>query len=232
MSVHSGKSRLRVGVLALQGAFREHRIMLERCGAEVTEIRRPLDPADSATAGLMALDGIVIPGGESTVIGKLLKEWGLFEALITCGEAGMPIYGSCAGLILLCRDIEGPDGALLDQPRLGLLDARARRNAFGRQLDSFETTLDVKGIASDFEAVFIRAPLIVEVAQRVDVLASVAAGSTEYPVAVRQGRLLATSFHPELTEDWRFHKAFLELCREWREEKRGLQKVSRSVSFD
>ena len=213
------KERLRVGVLALQGAFREHRAMLELCGAEVVEIRLPLDPSDAETAGLMALDGIVLPGGESTVIGKLLKEWGLFDALIACGRAGMPMYGSCAGLILLCRDIEGPDGEILDQPRLGLLDARARRNAFGRQLDSFETKLDVKGIAPDLEAVFIRAPLIAEVAPGVDVLASVPAGTTEYPVAVRQGRILATSFHPELTEDRRFHEAFLELCREWRKER-------------
>ena len=215
------KERLRVGVLALQGAFREHRAMLELCGAEVVEIRLPLDPSDAETAGLMQLDGIVLPGGESTVIGKLLKEWGLFDALIACGRAGMPMYGSCAGLILLCRDIEGPDGEILDQPRLGLLDARARRNAFGRQLDSFETKLDVKGIAPDLEAVFIRAPLIAEVAPGVDVLASVPAGTTEYPVAVRQGRILATSFHPELTEDRRFHEAFLELCREWRKERVG-----------
>jgi 5'-phosphate synthase pdxT subunit len=197
-------------------------MMLERCGAEVTEIRRPLDPADTTTAGLMALDGIVIPGGESTVIGKLMKEWGLFDALITCGKAGMPIYGSRAGLILLCRDIEGPEGEPLDQLRLGLLDARARRNAFGRQLDSFETKLDVKGIAPDLEAVFIRAPLIAEVAPGVEVLASVPAGSKAYPVAVRQGRIMATSFHPELTADRRFHEAFLKLCREWREERSGL----------
>ena len=220
-SCEERNSTLHVGVLALQGAFREHRTMLERCGAEVTEIRRPLDPADTTTAGLMALDGIVIPGGESTVIGKLMKEWGLFDALITCGKAGMPIYGSCAGLILLCRDIEGPEGERLDQPHLGLLDARARRNAFGRQLDSFETKLEVKGIGPDIEAVFIRAPLIAEVAPAVEVLAFVAAGPEEYPVAVRQGRVLATSFHPELTEDRRFHEAFLELCREWREENAG-----------
>ena len=215
VSGHCEKERLRVGVLALQGAFREHRAMLELCGAEVVEIRLPLDPADAETAGLMALDGIVLPGGESTVIGKLLKEWGLFDALIACGRAGMPMYGSCAGLILLSRDIEGPEGEALDQPRLGLLDARARRNAFGRQLDSFETKLDVKGIVPDLEAVFIRAPLIAEVYPGVEVLASVPVGSEEYPVAVRQGRILATSFHPELTADRRFHEAFLELCREW-----------------
>ena len=222
VSGQSEKERLRVGVLALQGAFREHRAMLELCGAEVVEIRLPLDPADAETAGLMALDGIVLPGGESTVIGKLLKEWGLFDALIACGRAGMPMYGSCAGLILLCREIEGPEGETLGQPRLGLLDARARRNAFGRQLDSFETKLDVKGIAPDLEAVFIRAPLIAEVAPGVEVLASVPSGSKEYPVAVRQGRILATSFHPELTADRRFHEAFLELCRAWREERMGL----------
>lgn len=217
VSGHREKGSLRVGVLALQGAFREHRAMLERCGAETVEIRLPLDPADTETAGLMGLDGIVLPGGESTVIGRLLKGWGLFDALIACGRAGMPIYGSCAGLILLSRDIEGPGGETLDQPRLGLLDVRTRRNAFGRQLDSFETRLDVAGIAPDLEAVFIRAPLIVDVGPEVEVLARVPVGQEGYPVAVRQGRIMATSFHPELTADRRFHEAFLKLCRERRE---------------
>ena len=109
------KERLRVGVLALQGAFREHRAMLELCGAEVVEIRLPLDPEDAETAGLMALDGIVLPGGESTVIGKLLKEWGLFDALIACGRAGMPMYGSCAGRPRPPQRLRPPAGQFRDE---------------------------------------------------------------------------------------------------------------------
>ena len=116
-------------------------------------------------------------------------------------------------MILLCKQIEGPDGALLDQPRLGLLDARVRRNAFGRQKDSFETSLPVKGLERELHAVFIRAPLIVSVGEGVDVLAEVREGETMRPVAVRQGNIVATSFHPELTEDRAFHRFFLEMCR-------------------
>ena len=207
---------LHIGVLALQGAFREHRQSLERCGAEVTEIRRPLDDSDAVFKGLDRLDGIVLPGGESTTMGKLLVDWSLRDAIMACGRAGMPIYGSCAGLILLCREIEGPDGLRMDQPRIGLLDARVRRNAFGRQVDSFETELNVKGVAEDLRAVFIRAPLIVETGPGVEVLAQVEREGRNYPVAVRQGHLLASSFHPELTPDLRFHQAFLSMCRSWR----------------
>ena len=207
---------LHIGVLALQGAFREHRQSLERCGAEVTEIRRPLDDSDAVFKGLDRLDGIVLPGGESTTMGKLLVDWSLRDAIMACGRAGMPIYGSCAGLILLCREIEGPDGLYMDQPRIGLLDARVRRNAFGRQVDSFETELNVKGVAEDLRAVFIRAPLIVETGPGVEVLAQVEREGRNYPVAVRQGHLLASSFHPELTPDLRFHQAFLSMCRTWR----------------
>ena len=207
---------LHIGVLALQGAFREHRQSLERCGAEVTEIRRPLDDSDAVFKGLDRLDGIVLPGGESTTMGKLLVDWALRDAIMACGRAGMPIYGSCAGLILLCREIEGPDGLCMDQPRIGLLDARVRRNAFGRQVDSFETELNVKGVAEDLRAVFIRAPLIVETGPGVEVLAQVEREGRNYPVAVRQGHLLASSFHPELTPDLRFHQAFLSMCRSWR----------------
>jgi 5'-phosphate synthase pdxT subunit len=206
-------SPLHIGVLALQGAFREHRWSLERCGAEVTEIRLPLDNSDTLFKGLDRLDGLVLPGGESTVMGKLLQDWQLLDAVIACGKAGMPIYGSCAGLILLCRDIEGADGMLLDQPRIGLLHARVRRNAFGRQTESFETTLSVKDVAPDLAAVFIRAPFIVAHDSDVEVLACMEGSDRQYPVAVRQGNLLATAFHPELTHDLRFHSAFLSLCR-------------------
>lgn len=205
---------LHIGVLALQGAFREHRIMLERCGAKVTEIRRL--SGDSPWGGLEGFDGIVLPGGESTTMGRLLVEEGLLEPLRACGRAGMPVYGSCAGLILLCREVEGPDGELLDQPRLNLLDARVRRNAFGRQSDSFETRLDLKGVACNVEAVFIRAPVIVSCGSCVEVLCRVEGPLGPSPVAVRQHHILATSFHPELTSDGRFHESFLRLCLAWR----------------
>ena len=207
---------LRIGVLALQGAFRDHRKALESCGAEVVEIRRPLDEADAEFKGLGTLDGIVLPGGESTTMGKLLYDWELLEAIQNCGKRGMPIFGTCAGMILLCKEIEDASGTLLRQPRLGLLDARVRRNAFGRQLDSFETTLDVKGVAPDVEAVFIRAPLITCTAPEVEILAEVQSGDERRIVAVRQKNLLAASFHPELTEDMRFHTFFLEMCSAWK----------------
>ena len=206
---------LKIGVLALQGAFREHRRALERCGAEVTELRHPLN--DSPCGGLERFDGIVLPGGESTTMGRLLTDWNLLEPLRACGRRGMPMYGTCAGLILLCREVEGPDGRLLDQPGLGILNARVRRNAFGRQVDSFETTLEVKGVATDLEAVFIRAPLIMSCGPDVEVLSRVESSSGAHPVAVRQENIVATSFHPELTADLRFHRYFLNLCRQRQE---------------
>ena len=202
---------LNIGVLALQGAFREHRLALERCGANVAELRHPLE--NTPYGGLERFDGLVLPGGESTTMGRLLVDWHLLAPLRACIQKGMPVYGTCAGLILLCREVEGPDGHLLDQPGIGLLDARVRRNAFGRQVDSFETTLKVKGVAPDLEAVFIRAPLIMSCGPEVDVLARVESASGERPVAVRQGNIVATSFHPELTADLRFHEFFLHICR-------------------
>ena len=208
---------LRIGVLALQGAFREHRKALEACGAEVVEIRRPFDGNDTKFKGLGELDGIVLPGGESTTMGKLLCDWELLDALKACGRKGMPMFGTCAGMILLCKEIEGPDGALLGQPRIGLLEARVRRNAFGRQLDSFETKLDMGGVAPDVEAVFIRAPLIASTGPNVEILAEVQDGQEKRIVAVRQKNLLALSFHPELTDDLRVHSYFLEMCRMWKE---------------
>lgn len=205
---------LRIGVLALQGAFREHRKALEACGAEVVEIRRPFDETDTEYKGLGALDGIVLPGGESTTMGKLLCDWELLDAIRNCGLKGTPIFGTCAGMILLCKKIEDASGTQLSQPRLGLLDARVRRNAFGRQLDSFETKLDVKTVAPDLEAVFIRAPLIMSTSAGVDILAEVQTKEGKQIVAVRQGNLLAASFHPELTADLRFHAYFLGMCKE------------------
>lgn len=191
-----------IGVLALQGAFREHGRALASLGAEVREVRqRP---------HLDGIDGLVIPGGESTAIGKLLVELGMMEPLRQRLLQGLPAYGSCAGLILLCGEIEGSD-----QPRLGVLDATVRRNAFGRQVDSFETSLPVKGLDTPVRGVFIRAPLITRVGSGVDVLARVDmarhTGTGEDIVAVRQGRILATSFHPELTPDTRLHRYFLDM---------------------
>jgi 5'-phosphate synthase pdxT subunit len=188
-----------IGVLALQGAFREHSRALARCGAAVKEVRQAQDVA--------GIDALVIPGGESTAIGKLLLMLNMLEPLRQRIQQGMPVYGSCAGLILLCERIENADGSVLPQPRLGGLDATVRRNAFGRQVDSFETDLPVVGIAQPVHAVFIRAPFIVNTGAAVQVLATVGGNA----VAVQQGRVLATSFHPELTEDLSIHRYFLSL---------------------
>lgn len=193
-----GVSEPCVGVLALQGAFREHRRALERCGARTVEVRR----ADQ----LPEIAGLVIPGGESTTMGKLLVDWDMLEPIRERGRAGMPVYGSCAGLILLCTDIENYG----DQPRLGLLDATVRRNAFGRQYDSFEADLPLPELGADpLRAVFIRAPVLVRTGPEVTVLARV----EDHPVAVRQDNLLGTSFHPELTDDTRLHRYFLDMVR-------------------
>ncbi|WP_165175360.1 pyridoxal 5'-phosphate synthase glutaminase subunit PdxT [Desulfovibrio sp. ZJ369] len=190
-------ARTLVGVLALQGAFREHAAAVARLGAEAREVRQLKD--------MSGIDAMIIPGGESTTIGKLLVEWGMLDPLRERIEKGMPVYGSCAGLILLCREIENSN-----QPRLGVLDATVRRNAFGRQVDSFETDLEMPELGlPPFPAVFIRAPVLTGVGSRVRVLANVKGQA----VAVRQDNVLATSFHPELTPDVRLHRYFLEMCR-------------------
>lgn len=184
-----------VGVLALQGAFREHRKMLSVCGANSVEVRKPEQ--------LAGLDGVIIPGGESTTIGKLLVEWHMMDELRDLGTRGMPIFGTCAGLVLLAKDIAGST-----QPRIGLMGISAVRNAFGRQVDSFERDLTIKGIEeTPFHAVFIRAPSIRSVGPEVTVLAEVDGQA----VMVRQDNLLASSFHPELTADTRVHRYFLEM---------------------
>ena len=189
-------SQLCVGVLALQGAFREHVAAVASLGATAREVRQLKD--------FEGIDALIIPGGESTTIGKLLNEWNMLEPLRQRILDGMPVYGSCAGLILLCRDIENSD-----QPRLGVLDATVRRNAFGRQVDSFETNLSIPEIGADpLPAVFIRAPVITGVGAGVKVLAEV----NGQAVAVRQNNILATSFHPELTPDTRMHSYFLSFC--------------------
>lgn len=186
---------MKIGVLALQGAFREHRRMLERCGAQAIEIRKPEELDD--------VDGLIIPGGESTTIGKLMVEWGLMDKIKTRAGQGMAIYGTCAGMILLCKDIVGSD-----QPRLSLLDAVVQRNAFGRQRESFEADLSVPEFGeTPVKAVFIRAPYIESVGPGVKVMAKV----NDKVVIARQDNLLVTAFHPELTDDDRIHKYFISM---------------------
>jgi 5'-phosphate synthase pdxT subunit len=190
---------MNVGVLALQGAFVEHEAMLRGLGVATTQVRLP--------AQLEQVDRLIIPGGESTAIGKLLVTYNLLEPLRERGRAGMSIWGTCAGMILLAKDIT--EGRAAGQPALGLMDITARRNAFGRQLDSFEADLDVPALGEQpFHAVFIRAPQIDRAGPAVEVLSRLEDGRI---VAAREGHYLATAFHPELTHDDRFHRLFLEL---------------------
>jgi 5'-phosphate synthase pdxT subunit len=199
-----------VGVLALQGDVREHAAMLERAGARVLPVRRARE--------LSEVDGLVLPGGESTTMSRLLESFDLLEPLTERIEAGMPAFGSCAGMILLAK--QALDGRP-DQRQLGGLDIVVRRNAFGRQVDSFEEDLEFSGIDGPLHAVFIRAPWVEKVGDDVEVLARVpetpAAGAAAGRiVAVRQGQVLATAFHPELTGDERVHRLFVELVRDKR----------------
>ena len=194
-----------IGVLALQGDVREHATALEASGARAVLVRRERELKD--------LDGIVLPGGESTTIDKLLRAFELAEPLRDRIVAGLPAYGSCAGMILLAdRLLDGIPG----QQTLGGLDITVRRNAFGRQVDSFETDLTIEGIddsaARPLHAVFIRAPWVEEVGPAATVLGAVATGpAAGRIVAVRQGRLVATSFHPEVTGDTRVHRMFVRI---------------------
>ena len=182
-----------IGVLALQGDVREHRWSLESLGAACRAVRLPED--------LEGLDGLVIPGGESTTMGRLAERFGMLRPLRTALVEGLPTLATCAGMILVASSIvEG------DQPLLGVLDVVVRRNAFGRQNESFEMDLDVKGLDRPFHGVFIRAPWVEKVGGDVDVLAQVG----NRPVMVRSGNLMAASFHPELTEDSRIHRLWLE----------------------
>ncbi len=194
---------MKIGVLALQGAFIEHETMLRRLGVEVVEVRLPQDLADVA--------GVIIPGGESTTIGKLAMQYNLMEPLRELARSGKPLWGTCAGMIFMAKAVEA-EGR--DQPLLGLMDVRVQRNAFGRQVDSFEADLNIKGVDGDkpFHAIFIRAPLIESVGAGVEVLARVEKDNQDVIVAARQGNLLATSFHPELSHDDRFHRYFLKMA--------------------
>jgi len=193
----------RIGVFALQGDVREHRAMLEHAGARAVAVRRP--------AELAGLDGIVLPGGESTTMYKLARTFELFEPLRDAIRTGLPAYGTCAGMIMLADHLEnGAPG----QETIGGLDIVVRRNAFGRQVDSFEADLDVTGLDRPFHALFIRAPWVEKVGQDVEVVARVASGAAVGRiVAVRQANLLATSFHPEITGDHRMHALFVGMVR-------------------
>ena len=194
-----------IGVLALQGDVREHLAAIEHCGADAVPVRRLRE--------LETIDGIVLPGGESTTIDKLLRIFDLFDPLRAAIADGLPAYGSCAGMILLAERITG---GLADQQTLGGLDITVRRNAFGRQVDSFETDLvvdQVPGSRDDpIHAVFIRAPWVEEVGPGVQVLARVESGEAAGRiVAVRERDVLATSFHPEITGDVRLHRLFVQI---------------------
>lgn len=192
-----------VGVLAVQGDVREHRTALEAAGVRTVAVRRPEE--------LAAVDGLVLPGGESTTIDKLTRVFGLRHPLRSRIAEGLPVYGSCAGMILLAdRLLDGHP----QQQTLGGLDITVRRNAFGRQVDSHETDLEVAGVAGGpVRAVFIRAPWVEQAGPDVEVLASIEAKGESRPVVVRQGHLLATSFHPEVTGDHRVHALFVEMVR-------------------
>lgn len=188
-----------IGILALQGDFREHEETLRRIGAPTQQVRLPEQ--------LAAVDRLIIPGGESTAIGKLLVRFGLLEPIRRRAGLDLAVWGTCAGAILLAREIT--EGRPAGQPSIGVMDITVRRNAFGRQLDSFEADLSIPILGDDpFRAVFIRAPLVERVGPQVEVLGRLPAGGI---VAARQGRLLATAFHPELTGDDRMHRFFLEL---------------------
>ncbi|XID91836.1 pyridoxal 5'-phosphate synthase glutaminase subunit PdxT [Paenibacillaceae bacterium WGS1546] len=188
---------MNIGVLALQGAVAEHIRSVELAGGTGVAVKRAEQLAE--------IDGLIIPGGESTTIGKLMRKYGFIEAIRDYAERGNPVFGTCAGLIVLAERLEGGE-----EPHLGLMDMTVARNAFGRQRESFETDLDVKGIDTPLRAVFIRAPLIKEVGENVEVL-SVYKGEI---VTARQGNLLAASYHPELTDDYRLHELFIHMADE------------------
>ncbi|MFD0712865.1 pyridoxal 5'-phosphate synthase glutaminase subunit PdxT [Paenibacillus sp. GCM10027626] len=188
---------MKIGVLALQGAVTEHMRSIEAAGGEAVAVK--------LTEQLEDLDGIIIPGGESTTIGKLMRKYGFIEALQQFSKQGKPLFGTCAGLIVLAKQIEGQE-----ETHLGIMDITVARNAFGRQRESFETDLPVKGIDEPIRAVFIRAPLIKEAAPGVDVLSTY----NGEIVTARQGHLLACSYHPELTDDYRLHAYFLNMAQE------------------
>jgi len=192
-----------IGILALQGDFIEHEAMLRRLGVSTRQVRSADD--------LRGIDGLIIPGGESTTFCRLMSDFNLYGPLQAFVKTGAPVWGTCAGMIVLARHASD-----LDFPTLEVLDIEVLRNAYGRQVDSFEADLDVSVLGAEpFHAVFIRAPVVASTGASVEVLASVRdeRDQREAPVAVRQGSLLATSFHPELTADSRFHRYFVEMVK-------------------
>ena len=189
----------RIGVLAVQGAVREHVAAIRDVGAEPVEVRLPRDLVD--------LDALILPGGESTTMRRLIDAYGLREPIASLARGGAPMLGTCAGMILLADRID--DG---DEPLFGLLDIGVRRNGYGRQLDSFEAELEVPSLGDErLHGVFIRAPMVTGVGPRAEVLARDPDGT---PVAVRQGRVIATAFHPELTDDRRIHRLLADMVAE------------------
>ncbi|EHN59051.1 pyridoxal 5'-phosphate synthase glutaminase subunit PdxT [Oenococcus kitaharae] len=184
---------VKIGVLALQGAVSEHVKALEKSGAQAVTVKHPEELSD--------LDGLVLPGGESTTMRRLMDRSGLFKAVKHFAKS-KPVFGTCAGLILMAKQIEGRKG-----PHLALLDIDVKRNAFGSQVDSFQTTLQIKDVAENFDGIFIRAPYIKSVEDNVQVLSTY----EEHIVACRQGRFLACAFHPELAGDSRFHDYFVKM---------------------
>ncbi|WP_243388562.1 pyridoxal 5'-phosphate synthase glutaminase subunit PdxT [Bacillus kexueae] len=191
---------MKIGVLGLQGAVREHIRSVEACGAEGIVVKTP--------AQLEECDGLILPGGESTTMRRLIDKYGFMEPLKQYVASEKPIFGTCAGLILLAKRIVG-----YDEPHIGVLDVTVERNSFGRQRESFEAELSIEGVGDDFVGVFIRAPHIVEAGEEVEVLAK----HHERIVAARQGHVLGCSFHPELTDDHRFTQYFLNMVKESKE---------------
>lgn len=189
---------MKVGVLGLQGDVREHLAALEEVDVTGVVVRRPDEIA--------AVDALILPGGESTTIGKLLDRFELLEPIRERATAGMPLFGTCAGLILMASEVVGPQDA---PHRLSVMDVGVRRNAYGRQVDSFEADLEVRGLPEPARAVFIRAPAVERVGKGVEVLAT----WEDRPVLLRQGRLLASSFHPEIGGESRIHELFVEIAR-------------------
>lgn len=185
----------RIGVLALQGGFAEHVKSFQRLGVEAIEVRLPEQ--------LDGLDGLVLPGGESSTIGKLLVAYNLLEPVAERIKSGFPVWGTCAGMILLADRLDGPE-----QPLIGALDICVQRNAFGRQVDSFEQDLQIEGLDTPFHAVFIRAPLVEDLGSNAKAIATLPDGRI---VGVQQGHLMGTAFHPELTGDDRVHQLFVDL---------------------
>jgi pyridoxal 5'-phosphate synthase pdxT subunit len=197
-AVEKGKMSVKIGVLASQGAFMEHINILEKLNVEGIQIRLPVE--------LKGIGGLIIPGGESTTISLLMNYYKLMTEITDLAKEGMPLFGTCAGMIMMAKNING-NGA----PSLGLMDITVKRNAFGRQVDSFETGLSIPALGKkEFPAVFIRAPLIESCDKSVEILAKLNNGTI---VAARQNKMLATAFHPELTDDLRIHQYFMDMIK-------------------